>query len=698
MKKYYTLLLAMILGTAVFAQSTYFMLPGINAGFNPGNLNDDPEQPAEPGWTDIMASTSTDQWSSVQSIPFNFEFDGNVVSNFYVSNTGVLTFASSPGTAPSDQNAVLPSSAIPNQSVMAWGLNLEGGNDRIRSKVFGTAPNRQLWVMWASASAPELTGSSSWTYWSIVLEEGSNSMYIVDQRTYDGSAGTPTGNNVGLTVGVQVSLTNFITTNSSPNTTSTTLSTGGNGSDASDNSFYEFLPGTQKNYDLKAISRDVADVVETNKGVFISGLFRNLGNTSVNSADFNYRVNGGATVTAASVGNLPIGTGEYKTLSSPTKWTPTTDGFFTIEAWISNLNGSADENNSNDTIRFEVAATSAPPQRKVVIEERTGTWCGWCPRGTVAMEHMGLNYHDDATLIAVHNSDPMAIPSYDSRLSGAFPTFTRDRIEGGIGLNQQSMINAVTEKIAIVPNIGINIKSINYNSANGNISIDVESTFLLNSNNADYRYNVILTENGVTGSTSGYAQVNYYSGGGQGPMVTAGGFDFAQAPDPVPASQMVYDHVAISLSPSFDGNAGDIPSSLSFNQTVNSTLTTTLPATAQNEDHVYVNVILVDANNGGEAINSDHMKLTANVSVDEHDLIKANLYPNPAKDVLNVELFDQTDFSVEIVNAVGQVVLVDNFESTDRARINTSNLKAGMYLVNIVAGSEKSTFNVVINH
>lgn len=698
MKKIYTLLLAMTFAAAGFAQSSYFMLPGINAGFNPGNLNDDPEQPAEPGWTDIMTTTSTDQWSSVQSIPFNFEFDGSVVSNFYVSNTGVLTFNSSPGTAPSDQNAVLPSSSIPNQSVCAWGMNLEGSNDKIRSKVFGTAPNRQLWVMWASASAPELTGSASWTYWSIVLEETSNSIYVVDQRTYDGNGATPTGNNVGLTVGIQVSLTNFISTNSSPNTISNTISTGGNGSDQTDNSFYEFLPGTQKNYDLTAVSRDVADVVETNKGVFISGLFRNLGNTTVNTADFNYRVNGGATVTAASVGNLPLATGDYKTLSSPTKWTPSADGFYTIEAWISNLNGAADENKSNDTIRFQVAATSAPPQKKVVLEERTGTWCGWCPRGAVAMEHMGLNYHDDATLIAVHNSDPMAISSYDSRLSGAFPTFTEDRVNAGISLSQNSMVSAVTSQMGVVPNVGINIKSMNYNSATGNISIDVESTFLLNNSNADYRYNVVLTENGVKGTSSGYAQVNYYAGGAQGPMVTAGGFDYSTAPDPVPASQMVYDHVAISLSPNFDGNAGDIPSNISFNQTVNTTLTTTLPASAQNEDHVYVNVILLDANDGGRAINSDHMKLTTNVSLDENDLIKANLYPNPAKDVLNVELFEQTDFSVEIVNAVGQVVLVDSFEKTDRARINTSNLKAGMYLVNIVAGSEKSTFNVVINH
>ncbi|MDZ7848819.1 MAG: hypothetical protein U5L96_19985 [Owenweeksia sp.] len=159
MKKVYTLLSVMLVSTALFAQPSYYVLPTPDAGFNPGNLNGDAEQPNEPGWNQIMATTSTDMWSSAQSIPFTFQFNGTTQSSFVISNTGVLTFSPSPGTAPSATNLALPTTTIPDNSVCVWGLDLTGGNDNIRTKVFGTSPNRQMWIQFTSASAPELTGS-----------------------------------------------------------------------------------------------------------------------------------------------------------------------------------------------------------------------------------------------------------------------------------------------------------------------------------------------------------------------------------------------------------------------------------------------------------------------------------------------------------------------------------------------------------
>jgi hypothetical protein len=66
-------------------------------------------------------------------------------------------------------------------SVCVWGLQMKAG-DNIISKTFGTAPNRQHWIQFNSCSEANL--QSGWTYWSIVLEETSNKIYIVDQRTF----------------------------------------------------------------------------------------------------------------------------------------------------------------------------------------------------------------------------------------------------------------------------------------------------------------------------------------------------------------------------------------------------------------------------------------------------------------------------------------------------------------------------------
>ena len=53
---------------------------------------------------------------------------------------------------------------------------------------------------------------------------------------------------------------------------------------------------------------------------------------------------------------------------------------------------------------------------------------------------------------------------------------------------------------------------------------------------------------------SGYNQSNAYAGGGNGVM---GGFE--TLPSSVPAAQMVYDHVARVIAPSFTGYANSFP-------------------------------------------------------------------------------------------------------------------------------------------
>ena len=54
-------------------------------------------------------------------------------------------------------------------------------------------------------------------------------------------------------------------------------------------------------------------------------------------------------------------------------------------------------------------------ERKVVVEELTGTACGWCPRGLVGMKMLRDLYGDRFIGVAVHQfnaTDPMYTPDY----------------------------------------------------------------------------------------------------------------------------------------------------------------------------------------------------------------------------------------------------------------------------------------------
>ncbi len=525
--------------------------------------------------------------------------------------------------------------------------------------------------------------SNAWTYWSIVLEETTNRIYVVDQRTANG---TP-----ALTVGIQVSTTNYTEVSGSPSVGSLTS----NDPTTADNSYFEFIQGTPPNGDVMAVSESVAGVVTPNAPVTIEGVFRNMGVTPIGSADFNYTVNGGTKVTAA-ITSASFASGEFKTISSPTAWTPTTAGVYSIEMWLSNINGAADPNPANDKITAKVVVTSNPPERKVVIEERTGTWCQWCPRGAVAMEYMGLNNHDKTVLIAVHNGDPMTVSNYDPNLSGGFPTFTADRVMTaqsiGTGSNMEGAMNA---RRAIIPVATVEITNIDF-TGGSSVKVDVESDFIVDETGADYRYQLIFVEDGVTGTGSGYAQVNAYAGGGSGQMKDAKGFDYSTAPSPVPASQMVYHHVARALEPSWAGAAGSVPSTIAFNDKVKYTFNTTLPSEVINPNHVKVAVLLLDNKKGGEVINANEKKLTNVVSIDEVEALQAKVFPNPASNFFNIELEENMDFSFELVNSIGQTVMVQSYTDAHSASVNTENLAKGVYFLNLKAGDQTSTMRIAI--
>ena len=193
MKKTITLLTAMIFA-ALSGYAQYYYIPSLNPGMNPGGLNNDIEQPGATGWTVIKTGgNASPAWSSNAAVPFTFNFNGAPVTTFKVSTSGVLTFDVAAVTPPATNNAALPDASVPNNSICVWGIEGSGANDEIRTKTFGAQPNRQHWIQFNSYTAP----GGSYTYWAIVLEETSNSIYIVDQRT---TAAGP----VTLSAGIQI--------------------------------------------------------------------------------------------------------------------------------------------------------------------------------------------------------------------------------------------------------------------------------------------------------------------------------------------------------------------------------------------------------------------------------------------------------------------------------------------------------------
>ena len=71
-------------------------------------------------WTPILGATQpAGSYSAAQTIPFTFLFNGNPVSNFRASNTGIVTFSqlASPANNSAGNLVALSSSNVPNSSI-----------------------------------------------------------------------------------------------------------------------------------------------------------------------------------------------------------------------------------------------------------------------------------------------------------------------------------------------------------------------------------------------------------------------------------------------------------------------------------------------------------------------------------------------------------------------------------------------------
>ncbi len=318
----------------VWAQpSTYTLTPFVNGPGNPGGLNTDSDF-STVGWTSIYPpSQSVNSWGSPATIPFPFSFFGQPVTQFKVSANGLLTFDIA-ATALPNNNAPLPSSSLPDNTICGhWDEFTTSPptstNDEVYTKTFGTAPNRQFWVRWHSFEM----ANSGFIYFSIVLEEGTNNIYIVPMY----SATTPTT----ATVGVQLNAGLAVEYSSN-------YDIAGFGSANTDNDYFEFTPLSLVPDDAGIVSIDAPTTLPAGGGnANVQATIGNFGTNALNSATISWSVNGAPPVNVGYTGPLsPLGTDGPLSLGAfnfPV-------GTSTLEVWTSNPNSTTDSNPANDTL------------------------------------------------------------------------------------------------------------------------------------------------------------------------------------------------------------------------------------------------------------------------------------------------------------------------------------------------------------
>lgn len=206
---------------------------------------------------------------------------------------------------------------------------------------------------------------------------------------------------------------------------------------------------------------------------------------------------------------------------------------------------------------------------KVVAEEVTGTWCGYCVRGIGAMNYMKENYPEGFIGIAVHNDgnpqvpDSMAIPG-EEYLNDIFAHMgTAGFPHAGVNRNvmywdDPASIPAMytTIKEAGTNTVGLQLKA-TYDEETHQIASDVDVYFAADNDKAKYGLVYVVIENnvhrthaetGILNNYCGYDQINYYAGGSMGDM-----YGFENLPRVVNADDMWFQDVARGIYPDYEG-------------------------------------------------------------------------------------------------------------------------------------------------
>ncbi|HRG57516.1 MAG TPA: T9SS type A sorting domain-containing protein [Bacteroidia bacterium] len=427
------------------SEAQYWQIPNPNAGFNPGGLNTDAEYPVGSGlaasWTTCLASSSSPVWSTTQTIPFPFSFNGTAVSDFKVSNSGILTFDVGTALAAPGFSAIsLPSALIPNNSICISGLGGIGANDNVVRKTFGTSPNRQLWIFFTSYGyGTTVSDGSNFTYWSIVLDETTNRIHIVDQRT----GGYTTAGVVSA--GVQIDASTAYSVAGSP----ALAFLSGTSPAQDDNSFYTFIPGAQPSFDMSVTAITSSPYLSPGNTNF-TGTIKNLGLTTITSFNINYKIDGGTPVTAT-ISGVNITSGSTYNFTHNTPWNAVI-GTHTLEMYATDLNGSnIDANTFDDSHTQTINVLSELVPRIPLFEIFTSSTCGPCAPGNTnyhsiidvkpASEFVSIKYQQDFP----STGDPYATTESVNRRTSyyAITSIPRMMIDGGWNSNASAFTTAL---------------------------------------------------------------------------------------------------------------------------------------------------------------------------------------------------------------------------------------------------------------
>ena len=435
-------------------------------------------------------------------------------------------------------------------------------------------------------------------------------------------------------------------------------------------------------YDVKPTAVVLPTKIGMNLAPFdVMGTVVNKGLTSITSYKVNYSVNGGAAVTGTITPTNGFGTYASDDYTHPTAWTPTAVGIYTIDVWVTDLNGT-NVNPNTDTITSTVEIVSQSVQRMPLFETFTSSTCGPCVAGNANLKTIFDANPNKWVCVKYQMSWPGDGDPYytseggDKRQFYGVTSVPHQYIDGGYDGNSSSVTPG---------DLMDAYNTISY--------LDITSALTITGKKCDISVAMNPMDD-ISGNLKLFvaiAEVKTTKNTG-----TNGETEFHWV-----MKKMVPDANGTSLSNFTSGSS------------VNKTLSWTfkgnyrLPANAKSpidnaiehsveEFTDLIAVTWVQDITSKEVIQAAYSSVTIGMDEAERASLITAVYPNPAQDQVNINLNMEQSENVDVVifNTLGQIVVSENYGSlngVNTLNIKLDNLTSGIYFVKIAVGDKVYT-------
>jgi thiol-disulfide isomerase/thioredoxin len=266
---------------------------------------------------------------------------------------------------------------------------------------------------------------------------------------------------------------------------------------------------------------------------------------------------------------------------------------------------------ANPSVSGTLILLSEKPVHVPVVEEFTGTWCGWCPVGFEGMKWLHETYGDKVVLIAAHAGDIMELEDYAPILNMAdgYPSSFINRMLAVYPHPSyfQYYMPLFMEDY-VVPG-GVEVTANWADDSQTTIQMNATTTFRYNDDNANYGVAFVLVEDGLTGTGSNWAQTNNLSHNSQYADMSF----WYNSPSKV--TGLEFDHVPVGAWGIASGMEQSVPTSFVADEALPFSYDADITSKGliQDKSKLSVVALLIDKTNGA-VINAAKTSITSDPS------------------------------------------------------------------------------------